>query len=606
MSKPKLALIPSGYKSGKVYSILPNDATGDFDFTRQSIGTRVRKDGLIEEAKTVGSITNELLYSEEFTGLNWANVNTTITADQELAPNGTNTADKIARTSTSSSYTAHTISKSTTSKKFTTSVYLKKGSHDYFALRTQGSYPSRVDIRFRFDTEQIYYAQAVSNFTLYDYGVEVLANDWYRLHYSYETDTHSSINVTFSPRHTDGNIDSSDSGSTAHAFVWGAMVSEGALSDYIKTEGSSETKTVETFTDVPRLDWYNSNCPSLLLEPQRTNLVVKSETLTNTGNASTGWNSATFGSGTISVDSGFISPTGELNAYKFTIGGVATGNNGCLHVHDDYLGTRFISAGDYSISVWLKGEVGGEIVPVDFRSRTSAGETGDEFTLTTEWKLYTVTVNKASASNTTGGFQFRFYNRSDISDQVFYAFGCQIEQAPYSSSYIKADNGSTVTRLKDECLNGGDSDLFDITEGTFFADITPYDNEGANTTYILLSDGSTLNRIIFIFYGNLNQVRFFLSSNASGSTVNYLSHYQSISFNQKNKLAFTFKKDELKCYANGSLVHTISSALVPINLESLDFSTSAQNSSFFEGKVHDTRVYDRVLTEAEAIELTTL
>jgi len=29
-------------------------------------------------------------------------------------------------------------------------------------------------------------------------------------------------------------------------------------------------------------------------------------------------------------------------------------------------------------------------------------------------------------------------------------------------------------------------------------------------------------------------------------------------------------------------------------------------SRWFEGKVHDTRVYDRVLTEAEAIELTTL
>ena len=74
MSKPKLALIPSGYKSGKVYSILPNHASGDFDFTRQSIGTRVRKDGLIEEAKTVGSITNELLYSEDYSQSQWSKI----------------------------------------------------------------------------------------------------------------------------------------------------------------------------------------------------------------------------------------------------------------------------------------------------------------------------------------------------------------------------------------------------------------------------------------------------------------------------------------------------------------------------------------------------
>ena len=30
MTNPKLALIPSGYKEELVYSVLPNDATGNF------------------------------------------------------------------------------------------------------------------------------------------------------------------------------------------------------------------------------------------------------------------------------------------------------------------------------------------------------------------------------------------------------------------------------------------------------------------------------------------------------------------------------------------------------------------------------------------------
>ena len=100
MENPKLALIPSGYKSGKVYSILPNDATGDFDFTRQSIGTRVRKDGLIEEAKTLGSITNLQPRSEEFNDSVWSKTRSSISANQELAPDGTNTADKFIGTGT--------------------------------------------------------------------------------------------------------------------------------------------------------------------------------------------------------------------------------------------------------------------------------------------------------------------------------------------------------------------------------------------------------------------------------------------------------------------------------------------------------------------------
>ena len=49
MTNPKLALIPSGYKTATVYSILPNNADGDFTYERNGSATRVRKDGLIEE-----------------------------------------------------------------------------------------------------------------------------------------------------------------------------------------------------------------------------------------------------------------------------------------------------------------------------------------------------------------------------------------------------------------------------------------------------------------------------------------------------------------------------------------------------------------------------
>jgi hypothetical protein len=47
-----LVLTPNGVKSGKVYSIKPTDGVGDFDFTRASLATRVKSDGLIEEVST--------------------------------------------------------------------------------------------------------------------------------------------------------------------------------------------------------------------------------------------------------------------------------------------------------------------------------------------------------------------------------------------------------------------------------------------------------------------------------------------------------------------------------------------------------------------------
>ena len=46
--KALIALIPSGYRDGGLYSVLPANGDGDFNFTRSSTATRVNKDGLIE------------------------------------------------------------------------------------------------------------------------------------------------------------------------------------------------------------------------------------------------------------------------------------------------------------------------------------------------------------------------------------------------------------------------------------------------------------------------------------------------------------------------------------------------------------------------------
>jgi len=49
MSIPSIAMIPSGYKANKVYSVLPTDGSGDLNFARTTTATRVNQNGLIEE-----------------------------------------------------------------------------------------------------------------------------------------------------------------------------------------------------------------------------------------------------------------------------------------------------------------------------------------------------------------------------------------------------------------------------------------------------------------------------------------------------------------------------------------------------------------------------
>jgi hypothetical protein len=352
-----------------------------------------------------------------------------------------------------------------------------------------------------------------------------------------------------------------------------------------------EDGLIEEVTDnVPRLDWYDSNCPSLLLEPLRTNLQVYSEEFDNVI-----WTK----SRTTITANDTISPNGELTADKITGDGTGTS-----YVYDEI---SLTNGNTYTISIFVKpiinissfainvfGGVG--TAPFDLINKTTGTLTGDFTSAKIEdygngWLRCSGTL---TLSSTTGTKNIG-YGLIDFNGDQFYLFGAQVEEGDYPTSYIKTE-ASTVTRLKDECLNGGDSDLFDITEGTFFTDVTPY-NSG-NVTVIGLSIGNDTQKIIFQFQSNGTQVRVFSSGGVS--------FYANLTFDQRNKIAVTFKENEYKFFINGALVGSDTSATVPIGMDRLNFSNSVGNGSGFEGEVHDTRVYNTVLTEAEAIKLTTI
>lgn len=567
MSNPKLALIPSGYKSGKVYSILPNDATGDFDFTRQSIGTRVRKDGLIEEAKTVGSITNLQPRSEEFDNSVWSKVRTSISANQELAPDGTNTADKLTGDGTGTSYIYDGIS-FTSGKKYTISIFVKPINVTTFVINKFAGGAGTAT--FNLSTGTV----SAPTGTMSNPIIESLSNGWFRCSAEHIPTSTGVQNYGFGLQNYNGD----------QYYIWGAMISEGALSDYIKTEGTTETKTVETFTDVPRLDWYNSSCPSLLLEPQRTNGFTYSEQFNQ---------SAWFKSNCTITTNQIIAPDGTLTADLAT----STASGG----------------GIYKFGIWNTTEKTGSIFVKKNTSSTAEIFNGsastnrvlfnlDNGTITTQGGTMTGTIEnfgngwyRLTATHTATASQ-TFVIKPETNESV-YIWGAQIEDASYSSSYIKTE-ASTVTRLKDECINGGDSDLFDITEGTFFVDTTPFTREA--TERITLSNNNYNNRIL-ISKSSSTELQYIIVSN----NVTSLSITTDINYNERNKIAITFQQNKFRVYLNGLLKYTETSENIPTGLNDFSFK-GIGNALYWSGKIHDARIYDRALTEAEAIELTTL
>jgi len=360
----------------------------------------------------------------------------------------------------------------------------------------------------------------------------------------------------------------------------------------VRKDGLIEELTVD---DTPRLDWLNSDCPSLLLEPQRTNIQAYSENFSGAA-----WTPAF---STITANSS-ICPNGELTAYKLETTSSVGSLNGFLQItaNTEYTYSLFVKADTTSIcKIELYDTLSGGasyyygLVNFDMSTETITTSLATASFDKLDGGWYRLKITATSPNPLQGGGTGVSISLTQAGS--IFIWGGQMEAGGYATSYIKnVDDINGVTRLKDECINGGDADLFDITEGTFFVDSYVY-NSG-NFTTISLSDGSVSNRLALIFQNYGTQVRVL----SSGGVDSYLN----LTFDQRNKIAVTFKENEYKFFINGALVGSDTTATVPSGIDRLNFSNNTNVSNHFEGKVYDTRVYNRVLTEAEAITLTTI
>ena len=161
MAKPNLALIPAA-QGTKLYSVLPSDGSGDFDYTRGSAATRINAQGLIEtvantssrlnypllDGKVVGcphhllepQRANLVTYSEDISQIT-SQSNITITDNQVISPDGTLNAASFIDNSTNGVHRAFTnYSSSIASGQLVShSIFAKAKEHKWFQLSTGGN-----------------------------------------------------------------------------------------------------------------------------------------------------------------------------------------------------------------------------------------------------------------------------------------------------------------------------------------------------------------------------------------------------------------------------------------------------------------------------------
>ena len=309
--------------------------------------------------------------------------------------------------------------------------------------------------------------------------------------------------------------------------------------------------------DIARIDYSDSADGVLLLEDSSTNLITYSEDFSQ-------WTAL---NNVVVTDNFTTSPDGTQNAAKLVFDGTADGR---IELSAGVGGTT-------TQSVYLKTESGTQNVSI------GAGSTDlTEFTITDQWVRY----------SHTGGGNFPRILCNDAA--TIYVYGAQLEQLSYPTSYIPT-SGSTVTRAAETCINSGNSEVFNNSEGTIFLN-ADFVNSSDVQVLCTVHDNASNKRLEI--WANSNVINGFIGG-SSNITVG-----SSSLTNRNYKIALSYKSGNSSFYIDGFLIGSNSSSFTISALTklALGYYNATQYQSISPTK--EVGYYDTILTDAELETLT--
>ena len=566
--KSSLVLIPSGTKTSKVYSQKPTNGDGDFDFTRSTAATRVNADGNIEKEKS-----NLLLQSNQF-DTTWITPDSTITGGQS-GYDGTNNAWLLTATNA-----FHRVVQSVSQsgvKRF--SVYAKANTNDYLLLGSvEGAHYYAT---FNLATGAV----DSNNINAISPSIENVGNGWYRCSATWVGTT---TDVRIASQTTGGQSGwaSTTSGSI---YIQDAQLNQGLIAQEVIT--TTTTALYGGITDnVPRLDYTDSSCPALLLEPQRFNAIDSSE-------YAGAWSA--IDSNITKTDNATTSPEGVNNAVKLE-GLTGSASNQIVNFGTTLLDGVNVVGKTYTASVYIKpvnpSDVGDDIYLSIQRSNGDYEGLNVTFEITSaDWKRYdlTYTFTGAGAGDQVGAVLKILRNSTTIDD--IYIWGAQLEEGSHPTSYIPT-YGTSVTRSNDETDVTGlqSKGILSSTEGTMFFHITDIQGTAVvfnaqtanNLSYALRF---VIRDIGFTIYQRVNNVQTTIRANNSLALSEW-------------KIAMSWNGTNLITSLNGtSYIDTID-ASISSQLDKI----ARVNPQAISVTTNQILVFPTQLTEAELNDLTTI
>jgi len=574
LDEASLVQIPSGYKEDKLYSIIPSDGSGDFNFSRASSATRVNADGLIEQVPY-----NLLQQSNQF-NTTWTTTRASLTSGESGYDGSSNAWAMVDTTDNSTHLLVQTLTIS--EGKATFSVYAKAGAVDFIVFRFEGA---TVDYAY-FDLSNGTIGTVDANYT--NVKITDAGNGWYKC----EATNESVDKAVILSAQSDNDPTYAGAGTTA-IYIQDAQVNIGSTAKpYFPTTDR---------LNVPRIDYTGGGCGSLLLEKQSTNLITYSEAFDNAA-----WNKSG-----ASVVSGKLSPSGDTNAFKL----VENTANSLHFIESINIGgtgvktfTIFVNAKEvskiairdaFATGAYTSFDLATGSVITEFISNGTISQYGNDF--------YRISITQPSY---TGNSRYQIFLLPDsyiggsilggyLGDGVsgLDIYGAQAEISSYSTSLINTA-GATATRIADTASKTGISSLIGQTEGTMFVETT-LQNIFDNKTLLRMGQSASfsnshilqvINQKVYAesYVGGANQALIFTTAFSDGDKV---------------KIGYAYKANDYVLYVNGVQIGTDTSASVPSSVGTLYVGNIAATE---QHPIEQAQLYKTRLSNSELATLTTL
>jgi hypothetical protein len=592
--------IASNFPAIKPTLLLDFSNTKELDsrvtFTRASTATYYG-------TQTAKAEENLLTYSQEFDNAVWGKTNATVTANTTTAPDGTTTADTMTATAATG---FHIITAAPTSLVVPSggglSFFAKAGTASFVQLFIGGTAVPYAN--FDLSTGAVSGFGAGTTASIVDAG-----GGWYRCQLVTTTTAANSFQIGIITNISAARAESWTAAGTETVLIWGAQAeNRQVVTAYTPTTTQPITNYIPQLltaaSGVARFDHNPTTFESLglLIEEQRTNLLLRSEEFDNAswtkGNTDVASNAIVAPNGSLVADK-LYENTATSTHRIFPASGIS------ITTGVPYTYTIYAKAGERSrFRLANNSEVGaifdllnGSIV------ETSAGFTSSIAAVGNGW--FRCSVTETSTASATGRLIVLLVSTGTTIGYTgdgysgIYIWGAQLEAGAFPTSYIQTV-ASQVTRAADAASMTGTnfSSWYNQAAGTVYSEASSI--APAQTAQVFgISDGSVSNRIVS---SSTTVDSVFIAANG---VVQASLNTSVVASNVMSKLASAFAINDVAVSRSGASVVTDTSALMPVVNRMFIGNGALGSGATLNGHIRNLAYYPIRCTNAQLQGLTT-